>query len=432
MPNDDKALKNENRWYKLDNAAKIYPAVTNANRASVYRMSVELMKNVNPKVLQTALTLTLRRFPTFDVRMQRGLFWYYFEHNPGSATVSEELAPICRPVNLRETNGYLFRVTYYHARISLEVFHALSDGTGAITFLKTLVYHYLTLTGRRIVPDESIVAGERCLSHSEIEDSFQKYYDQKAIGSRAEEVAYQVKGTRIPPQNLRVTQGIIPLNAFKQLAKDAGATITEYTAALIIDAVFETQLKGRGHKHPVKVSIPINLRKHFPSTTMRNFTSYVNVGMTFGAGPYAFEEILASVKAQMQDGIKKDKLIERFGANVSAERSPFMRLTPLFLKNIALKTAYTLYGERLVTSVLSNIGVVTIPESMKADIRRFNFILGAPVMNAFSCAVCSFDGSMIVSFSRVMEEADIERFFFRFLAARGLQIVIESNNGDGL
>lgn len=423
------AVKNENRWYRLDNAAKIYPAVTNAKHASVYRMSAELYEKVNPEMLQTALARTLPRFPTFNVRMKKGLFWYYFEHNPEKVAVSWEKAPICRHIDLRETNGYLFRVCYYHSRISLEVFHVLSDGTGALAFLKAIVYNYLLLLGKPVIADESILDGQSWTARSEVEDSFLKYYDQKAISSRSEDKAYQIKGTRIASQHVRLTQGILSPAAFKQLAAGCASTVTEYMAALIIDAIYETQLKGRGSRLPIKISIPVNLRNHLESSTLRNFSSYVNVGMTFGAFAYTFEEILDSVREQLRNDVQKEKLIEKIGANVSAERSPFIRFAPLFLKDIALRTAYNLYGEKLVTTTLSNVGVVSVPESMKNDIKRFDFILGAPELNGLSCAACSFGDSMTISFTRIMEETDIERYFFRFLAKQGLDIIIESNYG---
>jgi NRPS condensation-like uncharacterized protein len=423
------AAKNENRWYRLDNAAKIYPAVSNANHASVYRISAELCEKVNPETLQTALTQTLPRFPTFNVRMKRGLFWYYFEHNPEKIAVSWERAPVCRPIDLRETKGYLFRVNYYNARISLEVFHALADGTGTIAFLKALIYNYLSLLGKPVVADDGILDGQSWSARGEVEDSFLKYYDHKAISSRAEENAYQIKGTRIAPQYVRLTQGIVPLAELKQLATGNASTITEYMAALIIDAIYETQLKGRGSRLPVKISIPVNLRNYLESSTLRNFSSYVNVGLTFSTSAYTFEEILDSVRDQIRNNVKKEKLIEKIGANVSAERSPFIRFAPLFLKDIAMRTAYNLYGEKLVTTTLSNLGIVSVPDSMKQDIRRFDFILGAPVKNALHCAVCTFEDTMTVSFTRIMEETDIERFFFRFLVNKGLDIVLESNYG---
>ncbi len=84
------------------------------------------------------------------------------------------------------------------------------------------------------------------------------------------------------------------------------------------------------------------------------------------------------------------------------------------------------------TTTLSNLGVIKLPEAMAGFVNRFDFILGAPRTNMLNCAVCSFNGQMTVSFMRIIEETDIERFFFRFLAQRGLPVVIESNYGAQL
>lgn len=429
MPKNEKNIRNENRWYRLDNAAKIYPATSSASHANVFRIAVRLKEMVNPQILQEALTVTLPRFPSFDVRMQKGLFWNYFEHNPGKAVISQEIAPVCRPILLEETNGYLFRVSYYETRISLEVFHSVADGTGAEAFLKTLLYKYLSLNGKNVDIGEGILDGKMCPTALEVEDSFLRYYDPKAISSRAESKAYQISGTRIAPSAVRVTHGILPISEYKQLAKKNGATVSEYTVALMIFAIYETQLKGKGSKLPVKVSVPVNLRSFFETETLRNFSSYVNVGLTFSNTVYTFEEILRTVTSQIKNDVQKDKLIEKIGANVSAERSPFMRLTPLVLKSIALKTAFLLYGERLVTSTMSNLGVVSLPPSMSEHVERFEFVLGAPVKNMLNCALCTFKDHMTISFTRVMEETDIERFFFRYLSGQGISVVIESNYG---
>ncbi len=422
-------IKNENRWYRLDNAAKIYPAVRNSRRVGVFRMAALMKEAVEPDVLQKALALTLQRFPSFNVRIQKGLFWYYFEHNPAEVIVTPEIAPVCRPIKIEENNGYLFRVCYYHKRISLEVFHAVTDGTGAIAFLKSIVFKYLSLKGEPVKDDDGTLDGQQYPSVGEVEDSFLQFYDEKVKTGWAGNKAYQIKGTSIPHEYVRITQGIVPVKAFKDLSKNCGATVTEYLSALLIAAVYETQLKGKGDKLPVVVSVPVNLRRYFPSKTLRNFTSYIHVGQAFSAGEYTFEDILKTVKEDTEKNLKKETFIEKISANVAAERSPFMRLTPLFMKNIALRTAFNLYGDRLMTSTLSNLGVVELPESMKEHIQRFDFILGAPVKNMLSCAVCSFGDNMTVSFSSIMEETDIERFIFRFLARKGLDVVIETNYG---
>lgn len=422
-------MKNENRWYRLDNAAKIYPAVRTADHAAVFRVAVQLNEIVEPDVLSEALIQTLPRFPTFNVRMQKGLFWYYFEHNPYRAVVTPDKAPVCRPIKLSETNGYLFRVCYFKKRISLEVFHAIADGTGAITLLKAILFKYLVLSGKPVVADEGILDGQMYPSAGEVEDSFQKYYDENSKSSRKEQRAYQIKGTRILSDNVRITHGMIPVASFRHLVKESGATVTEYIVALLIASVYETQLKGSGDRLPVKVFVPVNLRRFLPSETLRNFASYINAGFVFSNGEYSFEMILDFVRRDIRNNLVKEKLVGKIGANVSAERSTFMRLTPLFMKNIAMKTAYSYYGERQITSTVSNIGIISLPESMDSYVDRFEFVLGAPITNMLCCAVCTYHDSLVISFTRVMEETDIERYFFRFLAKKGLDVIIESNDG---
>ena len=51
----------------------------------------------------------------------------------------------CRYIDPKSNQLYLFRVSYYGTRINLEVFHAVTDGMGAVNFLKELTAGYLEL-----------------------------------------------------------------------------------------------------------------------------------------------------------------------------------------------------------------------------------------------------------------------------------------------
>lgn len=419
--------KNENNWYKLDNAAKIYPAISGPGSGSVFRLAVILKQEVDPHILQQALAVTTPRFPTLAVRMKRGLFWYFFESNPETPLVTAEKAPPCRAIETDESNGYLFRVSYYKKRISLEVFHALTDGTGALVFLKTLAAQYLTLSGHGIFSDEGILDCDVYPSISEIEDSFRKYYDPRIKSKWTEEKAYHVRGTKTAPEYLRIVHGIIPLKSFIGLVKQSNVTVTSYITALIIYSIYCTQLNSRTCNTPVKISVPVNLRNFFPSKTLRNFSSYVNVGITFCDKEHTFEQILNNVSEIIKSEVQPDKLVEKISANVNAERNIFMRIAPLILKNVVLRTAYNAFGENLFTCSLSNLGPINVPDSMKEYIERFEFVLGPPVMNLMNCTLCSFGENMVVTFTMAMHETDIEKFFFRFLADKGLSITIETN-----
>ncbi len=77
-----RAVRNDNKWYKLDNAAKIYPAISSPSKSSVFRVAVLLKSDVDPAILQEALSVTLPRFPTLAVKMKKGLFWYFLNRIP--------------------------------------------------------------------------------------------------------------------------------------------------------------------------------------------------------------------------------------------------------------------------------------------------------------------------------------------------------------
>lgn len=419
--------ENEGNWYKLDNAAKIYPAISGPSRASVFRVAVQLKSDVNPQILQDALARTLPRFPTLAVKMKKGLFWYYLETNPDIPKVIIEKAPPCRAIDTDETKGFLFRVGYHKKRISLEIFHALTDGTGALAFLKLLASQYLTLSGFGLFSDNSILDYEAHPSAGEREDSFEKYYDPRIKSKWTEEKAYHVNGTRVLPESLYLVHGIIPLKDFIALVKGNQATITEYIAALIFYSIYCTQLKGRACRVPVKISIPVNLRNFFPSQTLRNFSSYVNIGLSFTDKDYTFEQILGIVSNKIRNEVQHETLIKKISANVKAEKNIFMRLAPLIIKNVVLKTAFNAFGESLTTCTFSNLGVISVPDAMEKYIDRFEIILGPPVLNMFNFAVCSFRDDMVITITKVMHETDIEKFFFRFLSEKGLDITIETN-----
>jgi hypothetical protein len=127
------------KWYRLDNAAKIYPAYVNRKDPGTFRLAVVLKKEVDGDRLQEALERTLPYFPSMAVTLRKGLFWYYLEENPSQPKVEVESKMPCSFMDIKATDGYLFKVVYYKKRISLECFHALTDGHGAGVFKSHLV-----------------------------------------------------------------------------------------------------------------------------------------------------------------------------------------------------------------------------------------------------------------------------------------------------
>jgi len=417
------------KWMRLDNAAKIYPASRSRRWMAVFRLSAQLAEPVDPEILSGALARTLRRFPSFSQRLRRGLFWYYFEHIEGSPSVEPDVNNPCAPIRFRENGGFMLRVRYHDCRIAVEFFHALTDGTGALCFLKTLVAEYLTARYGAVIPrGKEILDCDQPAKAEESEDGFLKYA-RSFSRSRNEPSAYHIRGTHTGDL-MAITTGVADAEPLLMLAHSHGATLTEFLTAALISAIDRVQLKHQPErkKHkPVKICVPINLRKYYGTNTMRNFASYINPGIPSRYGEYTLEEIVKIVHGFMSMELNEKLLNARFSTNVMSERNLLLRMAPLPLKEQAMRLVFLLQGDRQTSSVLSNLGKVSLPEEMKGYVRRFDFIVGPLSRNRIACGCISYDGRLVVNFNRSVRESDVERNFFTALVKLGVHITVESN-----
>jgi NRPS condensation-like uncharacterized protein len=415
---------------KLDNAAKIYPPASTRGWTAMFRLSVTLTEPVDPAALEKAQEAVLKRIPTFAYRLRRGVFWYYFEHMRGAPALQRDVGnPLVR-MDFSENGHFMYRVRYYRRRIAVEFFHALTDGTGGMSFLLTLAAEYMRVKYGLDIPAVGPILdpGDAPLSE-EMEDSFLKH--ARNVGaSRAERPAYHARGTPEHTHFLNITTGIMPQAAVVAKAKELGVSVTALFAALLIDSIQEIQFadpRARKRRLPVKVLVPVNLRRFYGAKTLRNFASYVNVGVDSRYGRWTFPEILNAVKHTMGLEISEKTLNARMSANVNAEKNFLVRAMPLVLKAPFLRVMFMLQGDRYNSTTLSNLGEVVLPEAMRPYVERLDFLLGVPVSNPVTCACVSYGGSVYLSFSRRTREPDIERAFFTALVKMGVPVKVESN-----
>lgn len=416
-------------WYRLDNAAKIFPAIRSKRRTGVFRVAVLLKEEVDEAALNRSIEQVLPRFPCFAVTMRHGLFWYYLEHCPGAPKAVKDTVYPCMHMRRSKEYPFMFRVLFYRKRIAVEFFHSLTDGTGAMTFLKALLAQYLYEMGVKIDPSKDILNIEEAASAEEMQDAFLRYTKKAPIRLAPEERSYTPMGTIEPPGIVHITTGEMSVAAVKALAKEAGVSITVYLTSVLILSLIKHQKKYNYRQHrPVKVAIPINLRNYFKSSTLRNFIIVENVGVNPNYGEYAFEEILQKVHNYLRLMMNEKDLLAKMTANVALERNMLMRVMPFFMKNIILTFGFQLFGDSRVSSVLSNLGPVYLPKEMQDRVQRFEFILEAVRIKPISCAMISFGDRLVFNFTRMLEEPDVEREFFRFLVKKGVHVKIESND----
>jgi NRPS condensation-like uncharacterized protein len=395
----------------------------------VYRLSLSLKENIRPDVLQQALDLTLSRFPTFRVAIRTGLFWRYLEpnHRPGPF-VQADIANPCMPMHFKSNNRYLIRIYYYEKRISLEVFHSLSDGTGALHFLKTMTAVYLRLLGHDIPNKEGVLDINAPHDPEELEDAYLRYATSKTSRPRSQGRAYRVRGTKEPFYTLNIICGVIPVDKLRAVSKGYGVTITEYLNAVLLYALLQKQKAEKPFREkPVTLAMPVNLRSFFPSKTLRNFISMVYPTIDPRMGDYTFEEILTEVHHYMRYYINPKFLNADIVTNASVQQHPLIRIVPLFLKDLVVRKFYTNVQDGQSSAGLTNVGLIKVPEEMKPFVERFDVLMGQPFSARTNCAIVSYQNVLTVNFTSSIQETDIEQYFFRKLIMDGIPVKIETN-----
>ncbi|MBQ6431113.1 MAG: hypothetical protein IJJ99_04480 [Oscillospiraceae bacterium] len=427
---EDRSAVSAVDWFRLDNAAKIYPPARSRYWAPMFRLSADLSEEIDTDLLKTALDHTLARLPSFSCRLRKGFFWYYLERIEGAPAILPDVNNPMTYFNAKDNKHFLFRIRCCGNRLALEFFHAVTDGSGGMTFLLTLISEYVRLRYHETIPTSGhVLSCSDPPKAEEYEDSFLKYARKETL-SRGERPAYQPQGAEMSPFEVSYIYGNVPTEALLREARKHNATVGEFVTAVLIQiaAGLQTAERSRTKRRlPVKVSVPVNLRRFYPTKTLRNFSSYINLGIETRLGSYSFDEILVQVKSAMKSQITEKQLNARFSGNVATERILPLRATPLFIKDPLLKLFYNMQGDRYSSLSFSNLGRVDAPEQLQRYVKQLDFALGPANRKRCACTCVSFAGNTRFVFTRTFEGAQIEREFFCSLVKRGIPVKVESN-----
>lgn len=414
--------------YALDNAAKIYPAAMNKKWNSVFRVSVYLRTAINPTVLKRAVYDLSARFPTFYTQLHKGFLWDALVPANDFDIVSKETDCPCRPMTVGTGDKPMFRVLYSENQIAVEFFHAVTDGNGAMIYLKTLTARYLELLGYSIPKTDGVLDCHDVPTEREICDSFQEVYKKEKRQSRAEENAYQYTAKR-EKNFLKTTSMILSLASLKKVTKSKyNCTVTEYLAGVYAFAfIKDYKAQNKSTRRPVKISVPVNLRPYYGSETLRNFASFVNVSVYPGK-VNCLSDAIRAVKKEMDKKLQIEKIEKAVIQNVAEEKMLITKIAPNILKKTVMKFCFMNFGERKYTGPLSNLGLVKVPSAMQKHIDRFEFIIGETPKNCIYCTAVGFGNKLTVTLSSVTKDNTIEEYFSEALKSDGILFETKQRN----
>ena len=422
----------ESDWLTLDNAAKIYPTASSKLSPTVFRLSAMLRAPVRLSALQQASDALVRRCPYFQVYLKRGLFWYYLQRHRDTPRVQLLDRSSLESLPDGGKTEHLLRIRTRGRTIAVDISHILTDGAGGLRFFRSLLAEYLRLCGVDVDGRGDLLDPRERPDPGEAEDGHRKYFDKGGPGPTRYAAAYHIPDRPLQPGYFRTLTGRLPASRMLSLSRAEGVTITEYLAALYmycLGRLYDAEARSGSipGRSIVRLEVPVNMRRFFPSQTMRNFSLYVSPEADMRLGPYSFEELRSQVHRRMQMEVDRRELGRQITRNVGAELMPVIRVTPLFVKDIFLGWVYRHLSDRIYSGVLSNLGRVEVPEEMAEHIESFGMVLPPTQAMKKCCTVISYGDGLSVTISSVVESRELERLFFATIASHGVPVAVSED-----
>lgn len=417
-------------WLTLDNAAKIYPATSAKRSPAFFRITVTLQEPVKLWKLQEALARMMPRFPYFQVFLHHGLFWYYLQKHQEIPDIKLLKHIGKSDLLIRRRNSHLISVSVRGKTIAVDISHILTDGNGGIRFLVSLTAEYLRLNGINIDKDDNILTPDQRPDPDEFLDAHRFFFKSGIPKPPNLARAFHLPENQSPENDFRIITGKAKVEKILFVCRNKGVSITDYLAAVYIHSLSEIyQNYVRNGLKPdsslIRLEIPVDMRKFYPARTMRNFSLYVSPEIDLILGNYEFSEILKKVHHSMKIQVDDKELSRHISRNVAAELNPFIRIIPLFMKNLYLSRLYLHLGEKIYSGVLSNLGLISLPEKMTAEIDSFNVLFLPNQIMKKSCCVISYNNIIHINIGSAIKNREFERCFFTRLVEDGIPVLIE-------
>ncbi|TSA38650.1 MAG: hypothetical protein D4R64_02415 [Porphyromonadaceae bacterium] len=421
-------LTAEGRWLPLDNAAKIFPAGTNKTRTLVFRIIADIDRPVKFSTLTEATRLTSLRYPYLTMHLRKGFFWYWLDEDSEDIPVFHDFGEPCKSFRFTWSQEPLCRVFAGENRISVEFYHVITDGSGALEFFKTLIAAYAELEG--ITFPQSGFNHYTSEPHpEETEDGYIRYFDPRVISPPKLSKAYHVPFALIGNPRVRILHCETDANLIKEKAKSLGITITEYFVSIYLwslqDIYHRVKNNRSLYRRPViRIQVPVNLRNLFPSKTLRNFSLFVTPEIDMRLGFYTFQEITHSVHHYMQQQTDPKLMKKIIYRNVNSERKLLIRIIPLILKDRVLSYYFKRSGMALYSGLVTNMGRITFDGEFPRFIQRFRLIPPPPDQCKIVLALVTYNDKMVLTFSNTTVLRQLEKTFLEFLRDDGITIKI--------
>ena len=409
--------------FAIDNAGHLFASVTSSTRRPRFRFVAVLQEDVEPAVLSRALEMTVRRFPYFNVELKRGFFWHFLEKSERPVALQRDSL---RHFQTLKPHGSLLHIGYDGRKINLEMAHVLADGFGAVVFLKTLLVQYYRLQGIDVPFTHDALDTGEMPQPGEYEDGYKKCDPQRSKPIWKDAWSFRPESVSQNLREISVVTGIMNAGDVRKKARSHKVSVTDYLGAQLVQSLYMLQRESKsGGRRPVRISVSADLRKYYPTRTLRNFSGFCNAGIDPAAGAYTFSEILEAIHHQCRLMLTKKSMDALISKNIGYEKNILFRPIPLAVKRSVIALVYNRIGSQKASMDLTNMGVVELPEAIRDRVERFDTIGANLECFKIECGVMSYRDVLSVSFSRAIDQPFVENRFFELLVSDGISVKLE-------
>lgn len=402
--------------FPVDNASILFLSLIRSYHTNSFRFSMTLKQPVCPDALQQAVNRIHKRFPSVIAGLRQDFFHYRQVASAVPPTVQPDPG-LLKPMTAEELRNCCFRVYYQGNTVSIEAFHALTDGYGAITTFTTLIAEYLQILQGVETPVGIIRLDVKDNPHPhEVADSFLELADAppQHLPSR---FSYLPTCPENPDWQVRYSSLSLDIPALLNTAHRYGVTLNTLLTTVLAASVMELQIKEKGLKKlkPVRIMVPIDLRRMIGSRTLRNFSLYTLPTMEGYQHDLPIDELCKLFDAQLKEQLSKENQASMVSYNVRTQNAWYFKYVPWKLKSMLMRIGYRFFGESNSSLTLTNLGRVTLPVELQPHVEDFRCWLTPRVSSPYGCSVLSFGNKLTLNMSRFGEKDEVGEIFFRKL-----------------
>lgn len=108
----------------------------------VIRIKIRMSDSIEPSSYRYAVDTTMKRYPYFCVELAKQAGRYVFVDNSRPIVIANSLSSV--ELNSEASNYHMISFCYEDDWMAIDIFHGLTDGTGAYEVVRTLLYYYCT------------------------------------------------------------------------------------------------------------------------------------------------------------------------------------------------------------------------------------------------------------------------------------------------